>query len=155
MSRGRGRGVDQQLALYSRRRRLELAVLADAVEAQDAVEVQRAAALELGDLHVGDPHAQPLLRDAAQPGELARELDRRPPPQLGRERVPEHGVLVVKALRADRLAQARVVLVVDLVARERDAVRADARRRAVAGTVEPCRRRRDASAPARSSAPSA
>ena len=62
MPRGRGRGVDQQLRAVAGGRRLELAVLADAVEAQDAVEVQRAAALELGDLHVGDAHAQPLLR---------------------------------------------------------------------------------------------
>ncbi len=96
----------------------------DAVQAQHEVEVQRAAALVLGHLHVRRAHPQLALLGLRQARELTRHLVRRPPPQLGRERVPQHRVLVVEALRADRLAEPRIVLVVDLVARERHAVRA-------------------------------
>ena len=96
------------------------------------MKVQRPAALVLGDLHVGDAHApaQLAVREAGQARELARDLDRRPPPQLRRQRVPQHRVLVVEAVRAQRLAQPRVVLVVDLAARQPHPVRAHVRRAA-------------------------
>ena len=84
------------------------------------MEVQRAAALVLGHLHVRRAHtssrtASDSVRRASSRGIWIR----RPPPQLRRERVPQHRVLVVEALRADRLAEPRIVLVVDLVARDR------------------------------------
>ena len=117
------RCVDQQLAAVTVRR-LDGAILRHAIEPQDEVEVQRTAALTLRDLHVRRPHLQLALLRPGQARELARHLIRRPPPQLRRHRVPQHRVLVVEAPRADRLPQARVVFVVDLVARERRAMRA-------------------------------
>ena len=134
-TRVRGRSTDrlgQQLAGELRRRRLDElgpVLRLRGVEPNDDVEVQAAAALILRDLHVRHPHplAQPPLGDPEQAGELARDPDRRPPPQLRRQRVPDHRPLVVKALRADRLPEPRIILVVDLAARQPDTVRAHRR----------------------------
>ena len=108
-----------------------------AIQPDHAVEVQRPAALILRDLHVRHPHpaAKLAMRHAGQPRELARDLDRRPPPQLRRERVPDHRLLVVKALRAQRLTQPRIVLRVDLAARQSHAHAGRPPRGAAAGSA--------------------
>ena len=54
------------------------------------------------------------MRHAVQPREDAGEVDRRSPPQLRQRVVPNHRPLVIEALRADRLTQPRVILVVHL-----------------------------------------
>src|SRR5438034_5980595 len=85
------------------------------------------AGVVLGDLDVGDAGelAQPLLRDAKDRGEVTGEVHGGAPPQLSERVVPDHGGLVVEALQAERLAEARVVLVVHLPAGQPDAVLAD------------------------------
>jgi hypothetical protein len=98
------RRIDEQLGAVLLGRRNDLALVTNAVQAQHDVEVQSPSALVLRDLHIGGAHAQLALRAANPPGELARHLVRRAAPQLGGERVPEHDVLVVEALGADRLA---------------------------------------------------
>ena len=102
------------------------AALGGGVQADDGVEVDRAAPLELGHLGVGDPDQPPQLPllEADQPAEGTLDGDGGPPPQLGRERVPQHLRLGVVAGRAERLAQPRVVLVVAVPAAIPDAVRA-------------------------------
>jgi hypothetical protein len=88
------------------------------VEADHGVEVQRAGALILRDLDVGDTHAaaQLALADAGGAGELTGNLDRGAAPELGSHRVPEHCVLVLEALPAERLAELGVVVGVYLAA---------------------------------------
>ena len=90
------------------------------------MEVDRPAPLELGHLGIGDPDqpAQLPLLEADQPAEGTLDGDGGPPPQLGRERVPQHLRLGVVAGRAERLAQPRVVLVVAVPAAIPEAVRA-------------------------------
>ena len=93
------------------------------------MQVHEAAALVLGDLRVGDAYelAQRLLRHAGQPRERAREVDGRAPPQLAERVVPDHRRGVIEALAAQRLAQARLVLVMHPAAGQPDAVRANGR----------------------------
>jgi hypothetical protein len=119
------RSVNKKLGAVFLGRRNELALVTNAVQAQHDVDVQSPSALVLRDLHVGRAHTQLALLAARQPGELTRHLVGRLPPQLGDECIPEDRVLVVEALSADRLAQPRVVLIMDLVARERHAMPAD------------------------------
>src|SRR5262249_54532240 len=75
---------------------------------EDGVEVDQPAALKLRDLGVRqlDPDAVAL----GQLAEAAADADDSAAPQLGGVRVPDHGSLVVVAVRAQRLAQAGVVL---------------------------------------------
>jgi hypothetical protein len=82
--------------------------------------VHDAAALELGDLDVGHAHelARPPLRHKRLAGELALDVGARAPEQPTRVVVPQRATLVVKAVRADRLALARIVLRVPLAAPE-------------------------------------
>jgi hypothetical protein len=113
--------IGQQLTGELRRGRLDklraLFRLAG-VDAHHEMEMQRPATLVLRHLHIRDPRPlpQPPLRRARQPGELARDLDRRSPPQLWGQRIPDHGLLVVEAVRAERLAEPRIIRVVDLAA---------------------------------------
>src|SRR5690606_6773160 len=130
------RSVEQQLLVEPGRRRHDLAVVVEPVQAQHAVEVQGAAALKLSDLDVRHARSKALLAHASQPSELARKLDRRSPPQFGRERVPQDRVLVVEAVRANRLAEALVALVMHERAPDRNAVRAG---RAVSSRPAPSR----------------
>jgi hypothetical protein len=92
----------------------------------DGVEVDRAASLELGHLGIGDPHelAQLIFLEADQPPKSTLDGDGGPPPQLGRERVPQHLRLGVVARGTERLAQARVVGVVAVPAAIPQAMRA-------------------------------
>ena len=88
------------------------------------MEVDRPAPLELGHLGIGDPDqpAQLALLEADQPAQGTLDGDGGPPPQLGRERVPQHLRLGVIAGRAERLPQPRVVGVVAVPAAIPDAV---------------------------------
>jgi hypothetical protein len=90
------------------------------------VEVHHAAALELRHLDVGhtDPLARRLLRQAGLAGELALDVGARALEQAARVVVPQRAALVVEAVRADRLAEAQVVLGVALAAGQRAAVQA-------------------------------
>jgi hypothetical protein len=90
------------------------------------VEVDGAPALELGHLGIGDPHqpAQLALLEADQPTQGTVDGDGGPPPQLGRQGVPEHLRLGVVAGRAERLPQAWVVGVMAMPAASPGAVRA-------------------------------
>jgi hypothetical protein len=83
------------------------------VQTDDGVEVDGAAPLELGHLGIGDADqpAQLALLEADQPAKSPVDDDGGPPPQLGRQGVPQHLRLRVIAGRAERLAQPRVVLV--------------------------------------------
>ena len=74
-----------------------------------------------------DQLVQPLLGHPHQRGELAGEVDRAVAPQLAEQVVPDHRALVIEALGAQRLTQARVVRPVNLAAADR---RGRARRRA-------------------------
>jgi hypothetical protein len=78
------------------------------------VEVDRPSALELGHLGVGDPDqpAQRPLLKAHQAAQGTLQGDGGPPPQLRRQRIPEHLRPGVVAGRAERLAQPGVVGVV-------------------------------------------
>jgi hypothetical protein len=109
------------------------------VQADRGVQVHQAAALVLGHLHVGDldQFAQALLRDAGELGELAWQVDRGVAPQLAEQVVPDHCSLVVKAVQAQRLPEARIIRAVDAAAGEHDAVAAD---RAVAARMAAQRR---------------
>jgi hypothetical protein len=82
------------------------------VGAHDDVQVDEPAALELGDAHEGEDHLPPQRRRrrAGEAGELAEEVDRRTPPELRCQRVPDDVVLVAVALRAERLAEDGIVL---------------------------------------------
>src|SRR5215211_4309210 len=82
------------------------------VQADDGVEVDRPASLELSHLGIGDPDqtAQLPLLEADQSAEGTLDGDGGPSPQLGGERVPEHLRLTVVAGRAERLPKPRVVL---------------------------------------------
>jgi hypothetical protein len=100
-----------------------------AVEPDERVHVHQAALVVLADVRVRRRDA-PLglgLGEAGVAGDVAAQVDRRAPPQLADRVVPDHGAVVVVAVQAQRLAEARVVLVVQLAARQRHAVRADRR----------------------------
>jgi hypothetical protein len=116
--------VGEQLRVERLRRRSEL--VADAVESPERVEVDDAAALELGDLDVRHAHplARVLLREARLAGELALDVGTRALEQPARVVVPQRAPLVVEAVRADRLAEARIVIGVAPAARQRAPVRA-------------------------------
>jgi hypothetical protein len=88
--------------------------------------VDDAAVLVFGDLDEPDPDlaAQLALGDSGQAGELARQVDGEPAPQLGGERVEQHVPGVVIAIRAHRRAQPRVLVVVMTGAGQVAAVRA-------------------------------
>ena len=106
-----------------------------AVQARDHVQVHEAAALVFGDLDVGDADllAQPLLRHAGVARERARDVDRAgAAPQLAERVVPDDRARVVEAVQAQRLTEARIVLVVH-AGRTRAARRARRRARRGAG----------------------
>jgi hypothetical protein len=88
------------------------------------VEVDGAAALELGHLGIGDPGQppQPGLAHADLTGQGSVQGDGGPAPQLRRQGVPEHLRLAVMAPRAERLAQPGIVLVVTVPAARSEAV---------------------------------
>ena len=94
----------------------------EAVEAEDGVEVDQAAALELGHLGVGqlDPHAVGL----GELVEAAADADDGAAPQLGGVGVPHDRGRVVVAVGAQRLAEAGVVVFVPLPAGDPPPVRA-------------------------------
>ena len=94
----------------------------DAVEPEDGVEVDDAACLELGDFGVGEPDAGAVA--AGEPVEAAPQGDDGAAPQLGSVAVPDDGRVVVVAVRAQRLAEAAVVVLVPLAAGQATAVRA-------------------------------
>ena len=92
-----------------------LVVLAGTVEADQCVEVDDAAALELRDLDKRHP-APPGELGCGQPGnpgQRAADGDGEPAPQLGGVPVERDMPGVVVAVRADRLAESRVVVGVD------------------------------------------
>src|SRR5215218_270443 len=96
------------------------------VQANDRVEVDRPAPLELSHLgvrHADQPAQLPLL-EADQPAQGTLEGDGGPPPQLGGQGVPQHLRLAVVAGRAERLAQPGIVGVVTVPAAIADAMRA-------------------------------
>src|SRR5215472_1665701 len=94
----------------------------DAVESEDGVEVNQSATLELGDLRVGQPNSAAVgLCDLV---ELAAQGDDRAAPELGGVGVPDDSGVVVVAVRAQRPAQAGVVLLVPLAAGDPLPVRA-------------------------------
>jgi len=76
----------------------------DAVEAEDGVEVDQPASLELGDLGIGEFHPYTAL--PGNFGELATQGDHCSLPQFGRVRVPHHGARIVVAVGAQRTSQA-------------------------------------------------
>ena len=94
------------------------------------MQVHEPTALVLGDLHVSDAHllAQPRLGLVREP---ARACAAGRPTCAARARgaccSTRTAALVVEAVGAQRLAQARIVVRVDLAAGERDAVLADRR----------------------------
>src|SRR5512132_4342375 len=98
------------------------------------MEMDRTPPLELGHLGVRQPHqpAQARLVHADQPAEGTLEGDGRAPPQLRRERVPEHLRLRVVTGRTERLAQPGIVLVVAVPATSPEAMRA------APGDLGPC-----------------
>jgi hypothetical protein len=100
-----------------------------AVQPDHGVDVDEAARLVFGDLRERDADglAQPLLRQSACLRELARHVDRRAPPELAEQVVPQHRRVVVEALRADRLAVPFVISVMDDVAADPSPVRAHRR----------------------------
>ena len=110
----------------------------EAVEAEDRVEVDQPAALELGHLGIGqlDPHA--VL--AGELGEAAADADDGAAPQFGGVSVPHDGRLVVVAVRAQRLAQAGVVFFVPLAAGDPPPVWARRWPCGGGGSGQPCRR---------------
>jgi len=114
----------EKLGGVARRRRL--VTVTWGVESDDGVVVDDAAVLVFGDLNEPDPDlaAQLPLGDPGQAGELARQVDGEPAPQLGGERVEQHVPGVVVAVRAHRGAKARVVLLVVAAAGQVAAVRA-------------------------------
>jgi hypothetical protein len=118
-------------------RRWGLVAVAGSVQPDDRVVVDDAAVLVFGHLDEADPHlaAQLALGDPGQPGELARQVDREPAPQLGGERVEQHVPGVVIAVRAQRRAEPGVVLAVVAGARDVAAVRAAPVVRVAAGTA--------------------
>ena len=97
-----------------------------ASQADDGVEADRSASLELGYLGIGDPHHLPQLAlgqtDQAAKGTL--HGDGGPAPQLRRQGVPEHLGHRVIASRAQRLAKPWVVLVMAMPAAIPQTVRA-------------------------------
>ena len=90
------------------------------------MEVDRPSALELGHLGIGDPHqsTQLALLEADQPAQGTLDGDGGPAPQLRGQGVPQHLRLRVIAVRAERLAQPGVVLLVAMPAAGPLAVRA-------------------------------
>jgi len=88
--------------------------------------VDQAAGLVFGDAGEGEPDHAGELADgqAGEPGQLALDRDRRPPPELADQGVPQDGARVVETVRAQRLAQQRVVGSVPVPTAEADAVRA-------------------------------
>ena len=97
-----------------------------AVEADDGVEVNHAAALVFGNLGVGDPHlgGEGLASEPGVAGQSPAQGDREPAPQFGSAGVEQDRPGVVVAVRAQRLAEPAVVPGVLLSARQTDAVRA-------------------------------
>ena len=89
------------------------AAVSGRVQADDRVEVDRPAPLELGHLRVRHPDqpAQLALPEANQASQGALEGDSGASPQLRRQGVPQHLRSGVIAARAERLAQPGVVLV--------------------------------------------
>jgi hypothetical protein len=127
---GRAQGVLEQLAREPPIRWADLlcAVVGHPpVQADDSMQVHQAAVLVLRHLHVGHPDllVQTLLGDPKQLGELSGEVDRRAAPQLAEQVVPHDGALVIEAVRAQRLPEARVLGGVHAAAGQRDAVAAD------------------------------
>jgi hypothetical protein len=78
--------------------------------------MDRAASLVLGHLAERHPHhpVKPTAGDPSQVGQRALDVLGGAPPQLRRERVPQHLRLVVEAVAADRLAQATLPVAVAL-----------------------------------------
>jgi hypothetical protein len=113
------------------------------VQADDRVEVDRTAPLELGHLRVRHPDQPPQLPllEADQPTQATMNGDGGPPPQLGRQGVPEHLRLGVIAGRAERLSKAQVIGVVAMPAASPVAVRtASALPEGVTGQHQPALR---------------
>jgi len=107
------------------------------------VEVDRTAPLELGHLRVRHPDQPPQLPllEADQPTQATMNGDGGPPPQLGRQGVPEHLRLGVIAGRAERLSKAQVIGVVAMPAASPVAVRtASALPEGVTGQHQPALR---------------
>ncbi len=88
--------------------------------------MDQAAGLVFGDAGEGEPDHAGELADgqAREPGELALDGDRGPPPELADRGVPQDGARVVETVRAQRLAEQRVVGPVPVPTSEADAVRA-------------------------------
>ena len=133
-----GRGPDGvgQLLNGDRHRRGRVAV-AGPVEADEGVEVDDAAALELGHLREADRHvlAQLGARDAEPVGEAAAQGDGEAAPQLGGVPVERDLPGVVVAVRAQRCAEVGVVVAMDTGAAFGPAVRAEGGLPAVAGVA--------------------
>src|SRR6266498_450844 len=153
-TRGLLDGSFEDLRRELRRRRLDLAGAARSIEPDERVEVDHAPPLVLGDLGVADAHDLRELggRESGGARQLAAEVDGRSTPERRRQRVPDDRGLVVEAVRADRLAKARVVGLVAAPAPGRAPVRASCARAsrmarpdgpaALAATVDRPERRR-------------
>ena len=87
------------------------------------MEVDQAPALELGHLGIGEPDPGAVV--AGELVQAAAQGDGSAPPQFGRVSVPDDCAVVVVAVRAQRLAQAGVGLVVAVGAGQGPAVRAE------------------------------
>jgi hypothetical protein len=97
-----------------------------AVEPDDGVEVDDAAALVFGDLGVGDPDlgGEGLAGEPGLAGQCPAQGDREPAPQFGGAGVEQHRHGVVIAIWAQRLAEPVVIPGVLLATGQADAVRA-------------------------------
>jgi hypothetical protein len=100
-----------------------------AIQTDQRMHMHQAAPLVLGNPDVRHSHqlVQALLRHPRQRCEPTRQVDRRAPPQLAKQVVPHHRALVVKARRAQRLPQARIIRRVPHRARQRHPMPADRR----------------------------
>ena len=93
----------------------QVAVLGGGVEAEDGVEVDQAAGLELGHLGIRQLHL-PGPGSLGGAGQLAADRDGGAAPQFGGVRVPDDGGGVVVAVRAQRPSQGGVGVFVPLAA---------------------------------------
>jgi hypothetical protein len=95
-----------------------------AVEADDRVEVDDAAPLVFGDLGEGDPDlgGERLVGEPGLPGQGPAQGDGETPPEFRGAGVEQNSPGVVVTVRAQRLAEAKVVTVVNLAARHPAAV---------------------------------